>query len=297
MEYQGRVRIGTAGWSYPDWEGIVYPQPKGRGFDPLSYLAEYFDVIELNTTFYRPPYRKMTTSWARRTDHNPSFKFTAKLWRGFTHERGTATKGDVLAFKEGLEPLVEADKMGALLLQFPWSFKNDAENRNYLIKIMETFREYSLALEVRHSSWDMSEIYQLLQERMVGFCNIDQPLFYRSLKPTSRVTSSVGYIRLHGQNYEDWFREDAGRDERYNYLYSMEELKPWADKIREIAQKSRDTFVITNNHYKGQAVCNALQLKSLHEGRRVKVPPPLLVTFPELEEVASDIPPIQGRLL
>ena len=296
MEYQGRVRIGTAGWSYPDWEGIVYPPHKGKGFDPLTYLAEYFDVIELNTTFYRPPYRKMTTSWAKRTDHNPGFKFTAKLWRGFTHERGTATMKDVAAFKEGLEPLVEADKLGALLLQFPWSFKNDPENLRYLIKVMETFRQYPLALEVRHSSWDTAEIYQLLQERMVGFCNIDQPLFYRSLKPTSRVTSSVGYIRLHGQNYQDWFREDAGRDERYNYLYSMEELKPWADKIREIAEKSRDTFVITNNHYRGQAVCNALQLRNLYEGTKVKVPPPLLPTFPELEEVASDTP-IQGTLL
>lgn len=296
MEYQGRVRIGTAGWSYPDWEGIVYPLHKEKGFDPLAYLAEYFDVIELNTTFYRPPYRKMTTSWAKRTDHNPGFKFTAKLWRGFTHERGTATMKDVAAFKEGLEPLVEADKLGALLLQFPWSFKNEPESLRYLIKVMETFRQHPLALEVRHSSWDTGEIYQLLQERMVGFCNIDQPLFYRSLKPTSRVTSSVGYIRLHGQNYQDWFREDAGRDERYNYLYSLEELKPWADKIREIAEKSRDTFVITNNHYRGQAVCNALQLRNLYEGTKVKVPPPLLPTFPELEEIASDTP-IQGTLL
>jgi len=296
MEYQGRVRIGTAGWSYPDWEGIVYPQRKGRGFDPLSYMAEYFDVIELNTTFYHPPQRRMTTSWAKRTDHNPSFKFTAKLWRGLTHERGTATPGDVTAFKVGMEPLVEANKLGALLMQFPWSFKNDPENLRYLIKIMETFREYPLALEVRHSSWDTAGIYQLLQQRMAGFCNIDQPLFYRSLKPSSRVTSSVGYIRLHGQNYQDWFREDAGRDERYNYLYAMEELKPWADKIRDIVLKSRDTFVITNNHYRGQAVCNAFQLKSLYEGRRVKVPPPLLRAFPELEEIVSDTP-IQGRLL
>ena len=294
MEEKINIRVGTAGWSYADWEGIVYPEKKESRFDPLSFLAVYFDTLELNVTFYRPPTPKMTASWVRRVGHNSNFKFTAKLWKGFTHERGSATVADELSFKRGLEPFMEEQKLGSLLIQFPWSFKNNQENRQYLQKLISRFANYPSALEVRHSSWDKEEVYAFLQEEGVGFCNIDQPLISRSLAPTSRATSQIGYVRLHGQNYRDWFREEAGRDERYNYLYSIDELKPWVDKILKIAQKAIDTYVITNNHYRGQAVCNALQLKSLLSSSRVRIPSGMLSNFPQLKDIALDEP--QQRL-
>lgn len=294
MEQENNIRVGTAGWSYADWEGIVYPQKKESGFDPLSFLACYFDTLELNVTFYRPPSPKMTTSWVRRVGHNPNFKFTAKLWKGFTHDRETTTVADELSFKNGIEPLFDNNKLGSILVQFPWSFKNNAENRQYLEKLLNRFANYPLALEVRHSSWDKEEVYAFLQEKEVGFCNIDQPLISRSIGPTSRITSKIGYVRLHGQNYKDWFRENAGRDERYNYLYSIDELKPWVEKILKIAHQAIDTYVITNNHYRGQAVCNALQLKSLLGFSKVKVPSGMLSSFPQLQDIALDEP--QQRL-
>ena len=128
MSERSIIRIGPAGWSYGDWEGIVYPKEKSRGFDQLEFMTRYFDTIEINTTFYRPATIKMTESWVRRTVHNPRFKFTAKLWQKFTHERQDFSTHDQKIFKEGITPLVDAKKLGALLVQFPWSFKNKEKN-------------------------------------------------------------------------------------------------------------------------------------------------------------------------
>lgn len=285
------IRVGTAGWSYQDWEGRVYPGGTGKRLDRLAYLTQYFDVIEINSTFYRPPAPKVSADWARRVSFNAQFQFTLKLWQKFTHEREGISEQDIAVFKSGMDPLAEAGVLGCLLFQFPWSFKSVPENRGYLEKLLRTFAGYPRALEIRHASWDNAQVYQLLREEGVGFCNIDQPLFHGSLRPGQRYTAAVGYVRLHGQNYRDWFREDAGRDERYNYLYSKTELAPWVEKILNISLKAGQTFVITNNHFHGQAACNALQLKSMISGGKVKVPPPLLQAFPQLTEVAE----AQGR--
>ncbi len=282
------IRVGTAGWSYEDWEGTVYPESAGRKFDRLAYLARYFDVIEINVTFYRPLTPGVSAGWAPRVLFNPNFRFTLKLWQKFTHQREGISDKDVLTFKSGIDPLAERELLGCLLLQFPWSFKNVPENRRYLEELLKTFNDYPRALEVRHASWDRADVYQFLKQEGVSFCNIDQPLFHSSLKPAQRHTAMIGYVRLHGQNYKDWFREEAGRDERYNYLYSKEELAPWAEKIVNISLKAKDTFVITNNHFGGQAACNALQLKSMLIGGKVKAPASLLKAFPELKEMAEE---------
>ena len=287
------ARVGVAGWSYPDWEGIVYP--KTPRFDALSYLASFFDAIEINSSFYRIPTARTTASWAKRARVNPEFRFTLKLYKGFTHER-TATADDERSFAEALRPLTEAGVLGAVLLQFPWSFKNDPESRDYLRAALERFRRCPLVVEVRHRSWDQPEFYAFLEERGVGFCNIDQPLIGRSLAPSERTTGPVGYIRLHGRNYRDWFREDAGRDARYDYLYTEEELDPWVEKISEVSQTASSTYVITNNHFRGQAVVNALQIRSRIEGHKVAAPPSLLEHYPVLARSAEAGSPPQPRL-
>jgi uncharacterized protein YecE (DUF72 family) len=281
------IRVGPAGWSYKDWEGVVYPNKPGKTFDPLEYLARFFNTIEINSSFYRPPAPSTSEAWARRVENNKEFSFTAKLHRVFTHERGKATAKDEKEFREGIEPLVKAAKLGAVLIQFPWSFKNSDNDRLYLTSLLERFREYPLVIEVRHTSWNNPQIYEWLEERGVGICNIDQPLFARSIRPAALTTSPVGYVRLHGRNYQDWFREKAGRDERYNYLYSVDELDPWLDRIKEAAKKTRETYVITNNHFRGQAVVNALEIKAALEEQRVPAPTPLFQHYPRLEESAT----------
>lgn len=287
------TRVGVAGWSYPDWEGIVYP--KTPRVDGLAYLTRYFDTIEVNSPFYRIPTAKTTSSWARRASANPNFRFTLKLFQGFTHDRNASVE-DERAFKDALVPLVDAGVMGGLLLQFPWSFKNEPKSRSYLSELFDRFDGYPLILEVRHASWNDRELYELLERRAVGFCNIDQPLIGRSIAPTDKATGPVGYVRLHGRNYQDWFREGAGRDARYDYLYSDAELDPWMEKISEVSENASETYVITNNHFRGQAVVNALQIRSRIERRAVRAPMSLVEHYPVLAAITESEGPVQQRL-
>ncbi len=300
----GVIRFGPAGWDYPDWAGKVYPAPKPKGFDPLRYLAEFFDTVEINSTFYRPATAKVAQGWAERVRERDRFLFTAKLWRRFTHERDTTwTTEEVDAVRAGLEPLAAAGKLGALLLQFPWSFRNTEQNREWLRDLTKAFRDYLLVVEVRHISFNEPEFYAELAASRVGIVNVDQPMFRNSLPPSARATSSAGYVRVHGRNYKDWFRKTAGRDERYDYLYSAAELKPWADRVKALASEPNvtDVYVVNNNHFAGQAVTNALMLEAEVTGKRVRVPDRLLATYPkELEKVAlpaTGAPAAQGRLL
>ncbi len=295
-----KVRFGPAGWSYNDWNGIVYPAHRTRGFHEAEYLAGFFDTIEINTTFYQPPRPEIVRGWARRVQHNRNFKFTAKLWQRFTHERNASQKDEKL-FKKSVEPLAEAGILGALLLQFPWSFRNTKENREYLGGLVIQFMEFPLVVEVRHSSWNQPDVYQMLHNLDVGFCNIDQPVIGSSIGPSSRSTAPTGYVRLHGRNYEHWFTSEEHPEERYNYLYSREELEPWAERIRILAGHTRETYVITNNHFRGKAVANALELANLVRGEKVRVPEPMFREYPKLEVLAvteaSLPPPAESGLL
>ncbi|MFL6277139.1 MAG: DUF72 domain-containing protein [Blastocatellia bacterium] len=279
-----KIRVGPAGWSYDDWRGIVYPEGAGAKFDQLAYIAGFFDTIEINSSFYRPPTSVMGRSWVRRTAHNADFKFTAKLYKMFTHERGKATERDEHAFRAGIEPLSSAGKLGGLLMQFPWSFKNNDADSDYLFGLMDRFKDYPLIVEVRHGSWNTPEIYEALEERQVGFCNIDQPLFGRSIKPSAQTTSRIGYVRLHGRNYENWFAENKSPADRYDYLYSPEELAPWIDNIKNVARHTRETYVITNNHFRGKGIVNALEIKSALEGAKVQGPASLAAEYPRIKD-------------
>jgi uncharacterized protein YecE (DUF72 family) len=280
------IRIGPAGWSYKDWEGVVYPHKPGARFDPLEYLSRFFDTIEINSSFYHSPTASTGKKWVERVGGNPRFNFTAKLHRIFTHERGKATDADEMEFRAGIDSLAEAERLGAVLLQFPWSFKNTDDDRAYLLKLLDKFKDYPLVLEVRHTSWNNPQILEWLEERAVGICNVDQPLFKKSIKPAALTTSNIGYVRLHGRNYQDWFREKAPRDDRYNYLYSLEELDPWITRIKEVAKQTHETYVVTNNHFRGQAVVNGLEIKSTLEERMVPAPGPLFEVYPRLEDSA-----------
>jgi uncharacterized protein YecE (DUF72 family) len=285
------LRVGPAGWSYEDWRGIVYPKHKPRNFHEAAFLAEYFDTIEVNTSFYHPLQANHCRQWIDLVSANPRFLFTAKLWQKFTHETG-ATAEDEQAVRSGFDALLEAGKLGAVLMQFPFSFHNTPDNVVYLKKLLRLFGDYPLVVEVRHASWNDRSFYELLRERNVGFCNIDQPIIGKSLKPSERSTSAVGYIRLHGRRHDTWFSDDPASppEERYNYLYSESELAPWAERVRKVAESSDTTFVITNNHFQGKSIVNALQFIHLLTGDPVKVPEPLRQYYPELERIASEPP-------
>jgi uncharacterized protein YecE (DUF72 family) len=272
-----RIRVGPAGWSYPDWEKVVYP-PHGSKFDHLAYLASFFDTIEINSPFYRIPPPTHARSWIRRVAGNADFLFTTKVFRGFTHEKTELAPADVAAFRNYLDPLMDAGRLGAILLQFPWSFKNTPEATNKLTALFRAFEPYPKALEVRHSSFQNRDFTGFLSEHDVSWVNVDQPLFNDSVKPADAVTGPVAYVRFHGRNYEKWFAHEESW-ERYNYLYSKEELEPWVGRIETMA-KSRDVYVVTNNHFRGQAIVNAGELEE-SLGLRSELPP-------QLKEVYGD---------
>jgi uncharacterized protein YecE (DUF72 family) len=179
-----------------------------------------------------------------------------------------------------------------VLLQFPFSFHRSEENTAYLKKLLKRFADYPLVVEVRHATWNDKAFYAMLHERGVGFCNIDQPVIGRSMKPSERSTARVAYVRLHGRRYDSWFSDDPAMppSERYNYLYTEQELEPWAVRIRHLADEGDSTFVVTNNHFQGKGIVNALQLIRLLTGAKVRVPEALRQHYPELEHIASEPP-------
>ncbi|MBI2900660.1 MAG: DUF72 domain-containing protein [Planctomycetes bacterium] len=274
-------RIGPAGWSYEDWKGRVYPDPRPPGFDELAFIASLFPTIEINSTFYRPASARMSESWAHRTPDG--FVFTAKLWEKFTHGKEGFTPADVRLFQEGLVPLLRAGKLAALLMQFPWHFKDAPESRDRVRAVAEAFAEWApLVVEVRHRSW--LDALDFLGALKLSFCNIDQPRSSTAITGTTLVTGPVGYVRLHGRNAKAWFSKEAGRDQKYDYLYSPDELRDWSARIREMEGRADAIFVITNNHFLGKGVANALQLRALLGETPPPAPSPLVEAFPFLAQ-------------
>ena len=284
----GTVRIGVAGFDYPDWIGYVYPKPLPKGFDRLRYLARFVDAVEINSSFYGPPKPKSVARWLESVGEHPSFRFTAKLWKRFTHERESGwSPAEVDEVRAGLMPMAEAGKLSCVLAQFPWSFKRSPETEEWLGDLVRAFPEFQLVIEVRHSSWNDPTFYQWLREVGAGTVNVDQPLFARSIGPDAKATARVGYVRLHGRNYTDWFREKAASHERYNYLYDARELTPWVERIQALEDKVLELIVITNNHFEGKELANAAMLKRMVTGRPVRVPPGLAEAYRKVLEPLS----------
>ncbi len=265
------IRVGPAGWTYDDWQGVVYPAGVRR-FDPLAYLADYFDTIEVNSSFYRIPPPSHSKSWVRRVQRNATFRFTTKLCQLFTHESDFPSVTEVEAFRTYLQPFVEQERLGAVLVQFPWSLRDGAGARERIARIHDAFQDAPLVVEIRHGSFANEGFFEFLDSLGTGFANIDQPIIGESFRPTSIVTGPVGYARFHGRNYEKWF-DHREPWERYDYLYTEDELEPWIERIRSAARK-KDVYVITNNHFRGQAIVNAVELKR-GLGQTAEFPPSL----------------------
>jgi uncharacterized protein YecE (DUF72 family) len=286
-----QIRMGTAGWSYRDWQDVVYPAQLKKSEHPVEYLARYFDLIEINTSFYGHIKPDLGRSWSRKAAGvNPRFVFTAKLNKTFTHSPIATIEStsaatikpnpeDEKLAKAGLDSIAEEGRLGALLAQFPVSFKNTDANREYLEWLLERFKSYPMAVEVRHLTWNEPEVLRYFAQKGAAFVNIDQPRLGLSMTGTEHVTSAMAYIRLHGRNYEQWFQSERSQD-RYNYLYTEQELTGWKDKIERVAKKANVTFVVANNHFQGKAAVNVLQLKHMITGAPVKAPEILVRSYP-----------------
>jgi uncharacterized protein YecE (DUF72 family) len=281
---RAKLWIGPSGWSYPDWDGIVYPAQKPRGFKPLAHIARLFNAVEVNTTFYRLPTARMTGAWPKLVPAD--FRFACKLTQDFTHRRATfPDAATVRAFQEGIAPLGDAGVLGPLLLQFPWSFRYEPESVDWLRRLADAFAPYERFVEVRHRSWASGEAGADLAA-IGGICNIDQPRLRDCLGPTAHVAGGGAYVRLHGRNARSWFADNLPAFERYNYLYDLDELREWVRRIHAMADEADNVYAFANNHYRGQGVVNALELRTLLTGETHAVPRELLEHYPRLATIA-----------
>ena len=274
-------RIGPAGWSYPHWDGIVYPKPQTRGLHPLEYLSRFTDLVEINSSFYRALQPELTKVWMKKVEANRNFRFTAKLHQRFTHWRSLQPT-EVKEFKDGLMPMLQAAKLGALLMQFPWSFRFTSENRDFFIQLRREFHEFPLVAEMRHSSWMSDEAIGTFIDHKVGFCNIDQPDYTKAMPATALLTSPIGYVRLHGRNPGNSlgaFQPDAPRQQQHNYLYATPELAGWKKRIEKLQRNAESTYVVFNNDPLGKSVVNSLQLQQSFDSSRTLAPYPLLCRY------------------
>ena len=298
--------IGPAGWSYPDWNGTVYPHKKPRGFDPLEYISSYFNLIEINSTFYRLPTVETSKRWAERVAGRPDFRFSAKVHQEFTHTKGVVDIRNLEAFKHSVAPLLEAGRLLCVLLQYPWSFKQTDANRRRLLKLIGSLAPLPVAVEVRHGSWARDDVLAELTDAGASVCAVDQPSIGDSLelathppRPAREPGTPIAYLRFHGRNKSEWFRRGTNRDLRYNYLYSRGELTRLAESVRSTVETAREVVVVLNNHFRGQAVANALELKAMLAAGKVAVPAGLLEAYPRLGAIALPDPnagPAEGWL-
>jgi uncharacterized protein YecE (DUF72 family) len=278
-----RLWIGPSGWVFDDWYGVVYPLSPPRGFKPLAYLARYFNAVEVNASFYRLPTPRMTAAWPRLVP--PDFRFAFKLTQIFTHQRTEFPPASaVREFSAGVEPVRAAGLLGPLLMQFPWSFRYTPEALEWLRRLADAFPDYERFVEVRHASWAPPEAVAALSQ-FGGYCNIDQPRLRDCLRPTAHVSAGSAYVRLHGRNAKNWFAENRPTYERYDYLYSEDELREWVARLRKMGETAGSLYVFANNHYRGQGPVNALELRVMLSQQPVHAPAELIAAYPRLRSV------------
>jgi len=316
------LRIGTSGWNYPNgrgtWNGVFYPAVRPAKFDELAFYAEHFDTVEVNSTFYGQPRAEVCRTWVRRTP--PGFEFSVKLYQKFTHPRmfearmtralapgiedarddtqlrrtlARPNQTDLDEFRRGIEPLAEAGRLGAMLAQFPASFKDSSASREHLTGLLKAFADYRVAVELRHRSWSdrMAETLTLLNQFQAAWVQIDEPKFAFSIRQ-NQLPNVQGfyYMRLHGRNADAWWRHEKSED-RYNYLYSSAELKAFSETADAAKRLVKKLYLYTNNHFSAKSVANAAMIKQqLGERLEGHYPPEFVRQYPELAGAVSLIP-------
>jgi uncharacterized protein YecE (DUF72 family) len=257
-----KIFIGTCGFSYRDWIGPFYPAGT-KSARMLEFYARRFPAVEIDSTYYAIPSPELFERMAARTP--ASFTFTVKAPGSITHVPADAhpLASEVSAFAACVAPLTSAGKLGAVLAQFPHGFRPSADGYRRLEALREWWPELPLVCEFRHRDWQRPDILVRLRELDLGWCNVDEPQFGSLLRPGAEVTSSIGYVRFHGRNYEKWWRQERASHERYSYEYSERELETWLPRIGEVADQAQTTFVFFNNHHLGRAALNATEMRRL----------------------------------
>lgn len=263
------IKVGTAGFSFPDWKGKVYPARLSNK-DMLPYYAYNFklDTVEINSTYYAIPSPRHMEMINRKTPED--FEFVVKGYKGMTHDpfdsrigrtpTGDEVKESFQAFYRGIHPLRESHKLGAVLLQFPVFFYRNPQNKDYILFCKEQLRDIPVAIEFRNNVWATDETFQFLKANDLAYCAVDEPKLPRLMPFIKEVTSSIGYLRFHGRN-QNWF--NAPVSERYDYFYSDEELKEFVPEVKKMESRASKVYIFFNNCHVGSALKNALTFRGM----------------------------------
>lgn len=294
MNQKPKYHIGTAGWSYKDWVPNFYPKNQSGGFDWLQFYSHYFNCVEVNSTYYTYISPKIVDGWIKKVESSDDFVFHIKLHQDFTHKR-KFDEQNIKAVRYNLDQLRKSERLGGLLIQFPYSYSFDGNSVQHIQKLRDIFSDVSCFVEVRHSSWKNNRAYDFFKENDLTFCTIDQPQIGQAIPFEPIITNDKAYIRFHGRNVEAWRKSlsNFGKEQtyeeqssRYSYLYSPGELVEIAQKIKAIESKVKEVNVIMNNHPKGDAVANAFELIHLLEERtKIEIPETIVKAYPRLEEI------------
>ena len=287
------IRVGVAGWSYADWEGRIHPRPKPKGFHPLDDFGRVFGCVEVNASFYRDLRPPVIADWLKRFDADTPFRFTTKIHRDFTHGREEvfatprALEAGMERFRASISPWLGDARFGALLLQFPLSFRRTPRTQRYLTALVEATSDLRPVVEVRHRSWFEPDAFEPLTTRGASIATIDLPASPDHPPEDFPGEGPIGYVRLHGRNAKAWFDPNSGRDAQYDYRYTRAELEPIAERAMRLDARADETYVVTNNHFTGSAVADAVVLSDLIGSPPVSLPARWVETFPELGAIAA----------
>jgi len=252
------ICLGTSGFSYKDWVGAFYPAGLPQR-DWLSFYAREFKTCEINSTYYALPSLAAVKSMVAKTGDD--FSFVIKANQEMTHQREDSTM-ICRAFRQVLEPVIAAGKLGCVLAQFPYNFDFNRPNWEYLAQLRKNLAELPLVVEFRNARWLKVDVFQWLRQNDMGFCCVDEPQLPNLLPPVAEATSKIGYVRFHGRNKDKWWQHDQPY-ERYDYTYKPEELAEWLPRINKLAGAAEKIFIFANNHWRGQAINTIRQLRML----------------------------------
>jgi len=292
----GEILVGTCSWTEPTLieSGRFYPDMAQSAESRLRYYASQFPIVEVDSSYYALPGERTSRLWVERTSQ--SFVFDVKAFRLFTQhptplsalpkdvrERMSASEKDktsvyerglpenLLAdlwnrFEQALLPLDSAGKLGVVLFQFPPWFHAGQQQRDYILSCRARLPQYRVAVEFRHESWlnetNRERTMDFLRHNGLPFVCVDEPQrFESSIPPIVEATTDIALVRLHGRNRDTWEKKGITAAERFNYLYTEDELEGWAEKVGQLASQARQVHVLFNNCYADKAVVNARQIK------------------------------------
>ncbi|MBI4891683.1 MAG: DUF72 domain-containing protein [Acidobacteria bacterium] len=289
------LHLGPAGWTRPEWARQVFGRTGTRGWHPLDILSRYTNLAEIDRTYHEPLKPEIARLYAAKVERREDFIFTAIAGRRFTHDRDL-DESAVEAWCAGFRPLHHAGRLGALILQFPWAFRFNEENRQHLIRLRRAFHEFPLAAEMRHDSWLLEEAVTTLVDYRIAIVNVDQPAYFRAMPSGAHLTSSIAIVRLHGRADSAAFL-DFEAEPDHGYLYNLDELLEWKPRLERLSANARRTLVVTTNAAQGRSLVNALQLKEILGERQLEAPEALIAAYPAELAAFRAQHPVQQQLL